>query len=177
MTTPAQSFTYRSAQSGSLLAGIGLVIAIETTVLHVVLVTHHPVIAWALTLSSLGALVWLVNDYRALGTGAVRVGRGEIVLRVGRRFAIQLRTTTVAHVARPSWRDIPTAGTPEAVGYMNLMKPAAPNVLLTLAEPVTVPLPGGMRRTASRLGLKLDHPDAFVSAVDAESPTRAASRP
>ena len=53
-----QEFTYRSARSGSLLAGLGLALLIETVVLHLWLVERHPVLAWILTGVSVATLLW-----------------------------------------------------------------------------------------------------------------------
>jgi hypothetical protein len=169
-----REFTYRQARSGSLVAGLGGAIVVETLALHLWLAAkHHPAVAWALTAGSVSALAWLTADYRAMGSGAVRVGHGRVDLRVGRRFALDLPADAVAAaVARPSWRDLPAVGTPAARDYLNLTKPAAPNVLLMLAEPTAVRLPGGItRRDVRRLGLCLDDPTGFVAAIG--SPTTA----
>lgn len=160
-----KSFAYRSARSGPLVAGLGLVIAIETLVLHLWLASRHPIIAWTLTVSSLAAIAWLAADYRALGRGAVRLGDDLLDLRVGRRFAFSVPTTAIASALRPTWKDLPSPGTPAAAGYLNLTKPATPNVLLILSAPVDVRLPGGLRRSAIRFALCLDEPDAFLAAI------------
>jgi len=174
-----ETFTYRSARSGALLAGFGLAIAIETLVLHLWLVARHPIVAWTLTAGSVAALAWLVADYRSLGRGVVRLSDDLLDIRVGLRFAASVPTSAVATATRPTWRDLPTPGTPATVGYVNLMKPATPNVLLTLAVPATVRLPGGLRRSARRLGLRLDSPDDFLAALHAPAvdPGPAASLP
>jgi hypothetical protein len=165
-----REFTYRRARSGSLVAGLGGAILVETVALHLWLAGRHPVLAWLLTLGSVSALVWLAADYRAMGTGALRVGGGRVELRVGRRFAIELPADAVAAaVARPTWRELPAAGTPAARDYLNLTKPATPNVLHMLAEPTSLRLPGGVGRTVRRLGLCVDDPTGFVAAVG--SPT------
>jgi hypothetical protein len=159
------AFTYRSARSGSLVGGLGLAIAVETVALHLWLAARHPIAAWALTVGSVAALVWLAADYRALGRGAVRLDAKTLDLRIGRRFALRLPRSAVVEVVRPTWRDLPTAGTPAAADYLNLTKPAMPNVLLTLSAPTTVRLAGGLARRARRLGLRLDDADAFVAAL------------
>jgi len=66
---------------------------------------------------------------------------------------------------------VPAPGSPQATDYLNLMKPATPNVLLTFTLPVTVRLRGGLQRSARRLGLCLDEPDAFIRAVADSSAT------
>jgi hypothetical protein len=159
------AFTYRSARSGSLVAGLGLAIAVETVVLHHWLGARHPWLAWALTVGSVAALAWLAADYRAMGRGAVRLDGDTLDLCVGRRIALELSRATVLTVVRPTWRDLPAPGTPGARDYLNLMKPTTPNVLVTLAAAATVRLPGGLARRATRLGLRLDDPDAFVAAL------------
>jgi hypothetical protein len=161
----SEEFTYRSARSGSLVAGLGLAIAVEMVALHLWLAARHPVFAWLLTASSLAALLWLVADYRALGRGAVRLDDHALELSVGWRFALRLAPDDVATAVRPGWRDLPQAGTPAAAGYQNLMKPATPNVLLTLVAPTIARLPGGLRRPVQRLGLHLDEPDRFLTAL------------
>lgn len=161
------TFTYRSAQSGALLGGIVLALAVETVVLHLLVTPRHPIIGWLLTSSSLGVIVWLVADYRALGRGVVRIVGDTIDLRIGRRFNVQVPIATVTSSIRPTWRDVPMRGTPAAEGYLNLMKPAGPNVLLMLSAPVDVKLPGGMHRAATKLGLCLDAPDEFLAALPA----------
>jgi hypothetical protein len=72
----------------------------------------------------------------------------------------------VATVVRPSWQELPVAGASGSGDYRNLMKPTTPNVLVTLAEPARVRLPGGIERSARRLGLRLDDPAGFIAAIE-----------
>jgi len=169
-----QEFTYRSSRSGGLLAGLGLALGVETVALHLWLVGRHPVLAWMLTATSLATIAWLVIDYRAVGRGAVRLTDDALELRVGRRFAARLSRSDIETAVRPDWRGLPRAGTPAAAGYLNLMKPASPNVLLILSTPTRVRLPGGISRSVQRLGLHLDEPQSFLGALNA-SPTIAPS--
>ena len=163
-------FTYRSARSGSLSMGFGLAILVEMTVLHLVLVARHPMIAWVLTASSLAALVWLAADYRALGREAVSLDENVLQLRVGRRFDLHVPRAAVRAVIRPDWRDLPQAGAPEAAGFLNLTKPATPNVLVTLDAPLVVRLPGGISRRAQRIALHLDDPNGFIASLTPGAP-------
>jgi hypothetical protein len=161
-----QEFTYRSARSGGLLLGLGLALLVETVALHLWLVERHPAIAWTLTLASIATLLWLAADYRAAGRGAVRLSDDAVDLRVGYRFAARIARSDVASVARAGWRDVPAPGTSMAEGYINLMKPSTPNLLLTLVAPTQLRLPGGIRRPVQRIGLHLDEPQCFLSAFD-----------
>ncbi len=163
--TPRE-FSYRSARSGSLLAGLVLAILVETVVLHLWLVDRFPLVAWVLTVTSLGSLGWLVADHRAMGRGAVRLTRETVAIAIGRRFTITLPRTDISHVGAAGWRDVPEPGTAAASGYLNLTAPVDPNVILTLTIPTRVRLVAGMSREARRFGLHLDDPRSFVTAVD-----------
>lgn len=167
-----QVFTYRSARSGSLLAGIGIAILAETLVLHLWIVGRHPLIAWSMTAISIATLAWLAADYAAMGRGAIRLDDEALALDVGRRFALRVPRASLVSAVQPEWRDIPEAGTPAAADYLNLMKPAAPNVLLTLAEPSRVRIAGGIRRTVRRIGLHVDEPQRLVKALVGNGPSR-----
>jgi hypothetical protein len=163
------AFTYRSARSGALVAGIGAVIVIETAALHLLLRVHHPLAAWLLTVTSVSALVWIVSDYVALGRSALLLERDDVHLRIGRRYDVRLPRARIERAIRPTFRDLPTPGTNQGRDYVNMTKPATPNVLLLLREPTDVRLPAGMRRTVSRVALHLDDPDAFVAALGTHS--------
>lgn len=171
---PAQlhmlEFPYRSARSGSLIAGIGIALLAETLVLHLWLVAWHPLLAWAMTAISLLTLGWLAADYRAMDRGVIRLHAGELELKVGRRFTVRLPRENVASAMRPTWRDLPQMGTPAAASYLNLMKPAEPNVLLLLREPMQVRIAAGIRRTVGRVGLHVDEPERLVAAIMATAP-------
>ena len=160
-----REFTYRTARSGALVVGLSIVIGVEAGVLHLWLRPHHAALAWILTLSSLSVVVWFAADYRALGCGTIRVDRDAVDLRVGQRANLRVPLRAVASVVRPSWQEVPAAGELGSKDYRNLMKPAAPNVLVTLTEPRAVVLLGAISRPARRLGLRVDDPDGFIAAI------------
>lgn len=166
-----RDFTYASARSGSVVAGIGIALVVETVALHLWLHPRHPVLAWGLTAASVGTLAWLVADYVAMGRGAVRVDADAVRMVIGRRVDATVERQAIESVVRPGWKDIPESGTPAAADYLNLTKPAEPNVLITLVAPARVLLPGGISRRVRRLGLHLDEPDGFVAALNDPAPT------
>jgi hypothetical protein len=159
-------FTYRSARAGSLVFGLGLAIVVETCVVHLVLHARHPLLAWGLTVASVSTLAWLAADYRALGRGTIRVDRDGIDLRVGRRASARVPLSALESVVQPTWQQIPAAGEAGSADYRNLMKPAPPNVLVTVGVPTVVRLTGGRAPTVRRLGLRLDDPAGFIAAVE-----------
>ncbi len=158
-------FTYRNARSGSLVGGIIGAIAIETVVVHLLLYNHSRITAWLLTILSVWAIIWLARDYRALGVGALSVGDQNVNLVVGHRYSLRVRRDNITRVSQPTFRDLPTPGTNEGRDYLNLLKPATPNVLLTLCEPIRVRTPGGLHRTVARLGLHLDDAGTFIETM------------
>jgi hypothetical protein len=158
-------FSYRSARSAPLVIGIGIAILIETLVLHLALSARHPIAAWSLTALSAMTVAWLVRDYSALGTGAVRVAEGDVHLKVGHQFDVRVPLANVGRAITPSFRDLPRPGTNDGRDYLNLTRPASPNVLLVLDEPVKVRLPGGLHRTVRRLGMHLDEPSRFIEVL------------
>lgn len=158
-------FSCRSARSGALAAGFAIVVVVETAVLHLWLGARHPVVAWTLTLLGLATLAWLADDWRAMGRGGVSVGDEAIALRVGRRFRADVPRALVVGATHPTWRDLPASEGDAAREFLDLTQPADPNVLLTLAAPTPVRLPGGIQRRVRQLALHLDDPQAFLAAV------------
>jgi len=159
------TYTYRSARSKPLLIGISIALAVETFALHMLLwQRRHPYVAWTLTALSILTILWIVRDYVAMGEGAIHLDERELHLTVGRRVNVRVPRTQISQVITPTFRDLPTPGTNQGVDFLNPTKPATPNVLLTLREPMTVRLPG-RRRTIRRIALHLDEPAAFIAAV------------
>jgi hypothetical protein len=124
-------------------------------------------LAWVLTLTSVLAVLWLVRDYRALGTGVVRLGDDVLELTIGRRFAFGIPVAAIDRATAPTFRDLPTPGTTQGRDFLNLTKPAAPNVLLVLGEPRRVRLTAGVYRNARRIAFRLDDAPRFLTALAA----------
>lgn len=159
-------FTYRSARVWSITVAIAVVIAVESAGLHLALHAGHPLVAWISTTAGASTLIWLARDVYALGRGAIRLDSGILDLRVGRRARAQVPLALVETIVTPTWRDIPAPGAADGSDYRNLMKPATPNVLLTLTQPIGVRFFGAITRPARRLGLRVDDPSAFIQAVE-----------
>jgi hypothetical protein len=161
---PDQTFTMESARSLPLTGALCGVIAVETAALHLLLMSRHPWIAWTLTALSLWTVVWLIGDYRAIGARPVVLESDALLVRLGRRFQAKVPLSEIARVEAPSWREVPAKGSP---GYLKLSGPASPNVLLTFARPVEFRGPAGIRRSFTRVGLRLDRPADFLRSLEA----------
>lgn len=159
-------FTYRSARSGGVTAAISAVVLIETVAFHFLISARHPAIAWPLTIVSLSAVVWIVVDYRAMGRGAIRVDEHTLYLTIGRRFDVALPLASVDRAFSPSFRDLPTPGTNQGRDYVNVTKPAKPNVLVVLREPRRMRIAMGIHRVVQRVAIHVDDPAALLRALD-----------
>ncbi|MDB4907865.1 MAG: hypothetical protein JWO05_2649 [Gemmatimonadetes bacterium] len=148
------------------MAGVGIVLSVETLVLHLWLAQRHPLVAWALTLSTLSTLWWLLSDYRSMARSAVIVGDEAITLAIGKRFSAVIPRRALFRVEAVTWRDVPDVIPRDA---LNATKPAEPNVRLTFHEPVTIRMLGALDRQARTLGLHVDHPAEFLAYLSAPS--------
>ena len=161
-----EDFTCKAARDSSLVVGLGLAMVIETVALHLWLARNHPVLAWSLTAASVLTIGWLAATYYALGRALLRINVHTLDWLIPRRAAVRIPLHAVANVSRPTWREVPASGTPESREYRNLLKPATPNLLVTLVSPMMIHLPGGFVRPLRKLGLKLDDPDGFIAAFN-----------
>jgi len=157
---PAADFTCRTARSVGLTVGLAALVALETAVVHLLLMRVRP-LAYSVSATSIAAIVWLVADYLEMGKIAVHLADSRIHLHVGRRARATIPLASVAKAFAPSWQDLGAS----APRYLNITKPAAPNVLVVLREPQPVELLGGLRRPVQRIALHLDDPAAFLDAV------------
>lgn len=159
-------FSYRDARSGAITTAFVAVILIESVAVHFAIAARNRPLAWALTLTSLLAVAWLVRDYLALGSGVIRLVDETLQLTVGHRFDIPIPIQDIERAIRPSFRDLPAPGTNQGRDYANLTKPAAPNVLIVLTATKKVRLTAGIHRELRRIALKVDDPTAFLTALD-----------
>jgi hypothetical protein len=162
-----RTFTLESARSLPFTAALCGVIAVETAALHLLLWARHPWIAWTLTALCLWTVVWLIGDYRAIGARPLVLEPDALLVRLGHRFQARVPLSEIARAEAPSWRDVPPKGSP---GYLKLSGPGSPNVLLTFARPVEFAGPAGIRKSFTRVGLRLDQPADFLRGLEAEPP-------
>ena len=148
--------------NGGLLIGIGMALAVETVALHLFITSRWgPVPAWLLTATSLYSLLWLVGDFRARALRPTYVTDEAVVIRNGMRADAVIPRARVATVERVTWRTLPAKG-PD---YLDVTRPAEPNVVLHLREPAEAALLFGRRRRVSRIGLCAEHPDDALRAL------------
>jgi hypothetical protein len=150
-------FTSRGARSPEFVAVLGIAVAAETLVLHVLLFPSRPVLAVALTVLSVSSLAWLARDYVLLGRPTVRVAGDTLELSVGLRVAASVPLADLR--AGPAGE----GGGPSA-GAPNVTKPAPPNVTFTFSRPVAARF-FGLPRPISAVSLHVDDPDGLFAAL------------
>jgi len=158
----SQSFSHRQARSTPIIVTLAVLVTLETVVVHLLLSRYSLLLAFAVSLLSFSAVIWLIADYLALGSLDSIVTDENLILRIGRRATATIPRNLLATAISPSWRDLPDAPNRS---YLNLTKPAEPNVLLTFSEPVVITLPAGLRRSVRTLALFVDTPEAFLTAI------------
>lgn len=156
------SFAVRGARSPAVTIAIGVVLAIETVAIHLLLAPRHGLVAWSVTGLSLATLAWLVADYAALGDSTIDVDSDTVRIAIGRRISATVPRERVRDAAVATWRDHPDG--PDAT-WLNATKPADPNVIVTFDAPTPIRLFGIANRPVQRLGLCVDEPLALVAAL------------
>jgi len=154
MRSDRARFAYHRSLAPMMWVLAGLIL-IEGAVLHLLVALWSPPVALLLSLLSLLALIWLVMLIRSFRTRPVEIGEGRLVWRCGTLRSVTVPLASIAGL-RPEW-DGPLI---KDRATLNLALIAWPNIVLDLAEPVTL----GRRRIA-RLAHKLDDRDAFVAAL------------
>jgi hypothetical protein len=165
------AFSYRSSRSAAFTWGIVGVIAIESVAVHFAIAARFPRVAWVVTLASLLGALWIIRDYAALGSGAVRLADDALYLRIGRRFDFAVPLLAIGRAFAPTFRDLPTPGTNQGRDFLNLTKPSQPNVLIVLTEPQPVRLTAGLHRDVRRVAMRLDDGAGFLAALESRRTT------
>lgn len=158
----ANSFsTYRDSGFTAFAVMLGVALAVETAVVHLLASLWSARAAgWLLFLDSY-TLVMLVAHGQAVRLRPNLLTATTLQLNVG--FVWQLTVPLEELVAIETLRDTPEP----AADLLNLTKLlfTPPNLLLTFAQPVLVKGPYGIQRTGRRLAVYLDQPQQFMKAI------------
>ena len=142
---------------------LALATVAEVVAVHLLLSRWNTAVAWVATVAGISGLVWIVRDYRVVRRQPHVVSDDVVTIRRGLlwRSDIPMENIGTARVPTPEERTDPSA----AVDLL-LWLPAAPWVLIELETPATVRGPAGIRRRVTRLGVSVDDPAGFASAVN-----------
>jgi hypothetical protein len=135
---------------------LSIVIAAESFALHLFLAPRIGSWVWLVTALDLYAMLWLVADCRALDANGIRVGERGVSIRFGIRWEADIEPGAVERV--------------EAAANGNWDRKLAlieePTLVIVTRRAVELRGPYGIRRRASRIGVRLDDPAAFCAALE-----------
>jgi hypothetical protein len=154
----------RTSVVGSFIVGIAVVTLFETPVLHLALhrarwPTHLVVLAL-----NVYTLYWLWQQRRRLRDAAHTLDDAGLHLALPGRWQGTIACDAIASVRHI---DPPPPGAPRPRGVLRITPIDSPNVELVTHGPATLRGSFGLSRSARRLQLFVDEPDAFVAAVQA----------
>ena len=157
------AFSYHKKNGyGTVLAGILVVMLIEMIALHTLLWLRNPGMAWVVTALSLYGIMWFLGDWRAVCLRPILVEKDALIVRIGLRWTMQVPFGAIAWV-RPVQAKPPSRKTP---GYLNAILLGTPQYLIAFKKPIVAHGLYGMRRTITTLGLAVDDPASFETALE-----------
>ena len=153
--------SHRDSGFGALVVVACLGLVVESAALHLLVRLWSPAAAGWLLVGDAYTLLLLVAHGHAVRLQPTMLTADALLVRVG--FFWQLAVPRAALQTAEALRGDFVAGP----ATLNLARPllTAPNLMLTFAGPVTVTGPYGIRRSARRLALYLDQPQAFLAAA------------
>ena len=134
---------------------------IETAAIHLLARHWSPVLANWLLLFDLYGLLLLLAHGHAVRLQPTLLTADEVIVRVGFFWQVAVPRTALVAV------EFVAGDLLAAADMLNLARPllAAPNLLLTFAEPRSIVGPYGIRRKARCVALYLDQPRQFLEAA------------
>lgn len=154
------AFTYhRRGSYGLMLAAMGLLLVVETFLVHLIVRHWSNTAAWVLTLASLYTLLWVIGDYQAIRLRPIILDSERLHLRAGQRWRLSIPYSLVADLRPPAKIDAQSAD------YVNFAIAGEPSLLLELTATVEALGLLGRRKQVRCVGLTLDDPKAFQSAL------------
>jgi hypothetical protein len=150
-----QTFTMRAARAAALpfLVAVNLALGLETVILHLILRDRYPTLNLVLVVLTVSSFIWVFRDVLSLGAGRLEWGADVVRGTIGRRLTFDVPNAAVLRIEPPGL--MPASGHPK--GYLNITKPAVPNVVIVFAAPVPMRVLG-MRRDVTQLALRVDEP-------------------
>lgn len=155
----ATAFTYhkKSGIVGLLSAVLGAAV-VELFVVHLLVHTRAPRIAWTLAALSALGIVWLVGFIRALVLRPVLVTDGDLVVRAGAAWTLEVPRAAIERVDGGRIVSAPSKRAPE---HLQGTPVAQPNLLVTLRQPLEARGLYGRRKLVRTVSMRLDEPERF----------------
>lgn len=155
------SFSYhKTGGYSSFIVGMMLVIPIEMLVMHMLVSQFSHLAAWALTLASAYAVLWIIADCRASILCPISLNGSVLQVRSGMRFSADVPLDAVtAFAAR-------VPGEIDKAKSVNLGMMGDPSGWLVLSKPMEVRTFFGSRKTVEAIGIAVDDKARFSQLLD-----------
>lgn len=153
-------FTYHRENSHGAVTGVFVfLILIETTLIHLVLVSKVPVLAWVLVALSIYGALFLVADYNAARRRPIIVEHGLLRLRIGFRWRATIKLEDIQDI------DASSADIDDKKGLLSATLLSGHNVVFRLRQPHTAKGLYGITKMFDRVALSIDNVTAFETAL------------
>jgi hypothetical protein len=149
-------FRLEGGLSTPLAVGLGIVLVVEGTAIHLWVAERSQLWAWLIATLNVASLVWLWREVGANSLSRLVIDGDEVEITVGRRIRSRFSRSAVASADVATWRSVPDD---MARDYVNTAKPLEPNVVIGMREPVDVRMALGIRKRAGRFGVRVRDPE------------------
>jgi hypothetical protein len=160
----ATAFSYaESGGYGAALPAFVALLALETTIVHMLLSPHLPRLAWLVTVLGAYAIVWVIADHRAVRLRPILVSAEGVLVRSGLRGTVLLPLASIRRVCSGS--EAASLRHRHDHKRMNLL--GKPHFAVVLTEPVVIHGLLGVERRVTCVGFCTDDPAGFCAALEA----------
>ena len=158
----ALAFTsYQRSGYGQLLAGLGLVAALELALVHWLVFQYwRPAAAWVLTALGLYGCLFFLADFKACRRRPILLTGDRLVVRIGLRWDLDITFGQIQAFRRPERRE-----TAKGKTSLKAVVRGQPDFVFELTEPLLATGAYGRRRKVDRVYLQVDDREAFEAAL------------
>jgi hypothetical protein len=154
------AFSYRECDGHvATLTGLVALLALDTTLLHLLVAQHSRTVAWVLTVLGGYGVLWAVADHRAAALRPILVSPTGVLVRAGIRGTVLLPLASIEAVCAGS--DAPA----DRRAYKRMTLVARPDFVVQLSAPVAVQGLLGSSRKVTSVGLSVDEPADLAAAL------------
>ena len=148
---------------GAFAVGIAVVTLLEAPVLHLLLHRSPWWVRALVAALNVATLVWIFRERRRMRDAAHTLDADALAIDLPGKWRGAIPVALVRSVRRIS----PAPGTSRPRGTLRITPLDSPNVELSLRAPATLRGSLGIPRSAARIQLFVDDPEAFIDAIKA----------
>lgn len=157
---------FKKSGYGQLLAGLGMIAAMEVALVHWLLHRYwSPLAAWVLTGLSLYGCLFFLADWKACRRRPILLGNAAILVRIGLRWDVRIPFAAIA-AFRPAARFETAQGPHQLKAALR----GNPDFVFELKEKVEAVGAYGRRREVARVFLAVDDRAVFAALLESRLP-------